>query len=131
MKGKIRTKTTYSPSKFSYRFSDSKYYITEELVENSDKVRLYHFYITAPGEIGLNDKWHINPSGLVRKEFDVNQDFWKKRHNYNTIVMTSDPELIADGIQELDTRFMFWFLDGKPGYIDLEEGEDGKYKLMY
>ena len=139
MKGRIRMKATSSPSKFAYRFSDKKYYVSPYLVINTDEVRLYHFYITEDGaEIELDTKWHINPMGLVMPELTVDQNFWEKRRNYDKIIMSSDPELIADGIQGLDAIFMFWYLDEHQSfmdrhrsYIDMEKQENGKYKLIY
>ena len=102
-----------------------------------------HIYITSDKEIKGN-VWVINiVDGSIYKTVseiifvDVNDtDF----HKWRKIILTTDQDLIKDGIQAIDDEFLEWFvknpscelvdigtslLDGKDGY-----GYYGKYKII-
>jgi hypothetical protein len=67
----------------------------------------YHIHITSDGEI-KNGDWILEKSGDA---------FWQIQIQYNTdlskyakIILTTDPDLIADGVQAIDDEFSEWFV---------------------
>jgi len=67
----------------------------------------YHIYITSDEEIKDGD-WMIRGNEqptLVTPNF-----FWDFGVRYYKIILTTDPTLIADGVQDIDDEFLGWFV---------------------
>jgi hypothetical protein len=51
-----------------------------------------------------------------------------RKHNCKKIILTTDPDLIADGVQAIDNEFLEWFVKNPTvEYVTVERLEDGKY----
>jgi hypothetical protein len=98
-----------------------------------------HIYITSDEEIKEKD-WVLNISNnKIFKQDNSKYDGYTLSF-YKKIILTTDQDLIKDGIQAIDDEFLEWFvknpscelvdigtslLDGKDGY-----GYYGKYKII-
>jgi len=87
----------------------SRLYLTKEglyfLLPNikGNDVKFQHIYITSDEEIKEGD-WYIN-NGHLLKCTEV-----KKRSSCRKIILTTDHELIKDGVQAIDDEFLEWFV---------------------
>jgi len=84
-----------------------------------DKVRVspligFHLYITNDEEIKEGD-WYLNNGNLL-KCTEI-----KKRSSCKKIILTTDVDLIADGVQAIDDEFLEWFVKN-PSCEEVEIG---------
>lgn len=68
----------------------------------------HHIYITSKEYIGLS---YYLDGDLVRKGVIDDKDYWEVRKDYEKIILTTDPKLIEDGVQGIDTEFVMWFIN--------------------
>jgi len=94
----------------------------------------YHIYITSSEEIKEGD-WYLNieeKNGIKNpfygKLYKANQSICKVPldylvNNLKKIILTTDPTLIADGIQSISDEFLEWFCskNGNVDYVEVEE----------
>jgi len=77
------------------------------LMDNQDLVENQHIYITNSEEIKEGD-WCIHPTTLnISKHHSKDNNLtqgWKK------IILTTDQDLIVDGVQAIDDSFLEWFV---------------------
>jgi len=66
-----------------------------------------NIYITSDEYIGLS---YYLDGNLVRKGVVDDKEYWEARKGYKKIILTTDPQLIADGIQDIDEEFLQWFV---------------------
>jgi len=66
-----------------------------------------HIYITSDEYIGLS---YYLDGNLVRKGVIDDKDYWEVRKDYKKIILTTDPDLIKDGVQAIDDEFIEWFI---------------------
>ena len=66
-----------------------------------------HIYITSDEYIGLS---YYLDGNLVRKGVVDDKDYWEVRKDYKKIILTTDQDLINDGIQVIDDEFLEWFV---------------------
>jgi hypothetical protein len=87
-----------------------------------------HIYITNDEEIKPND-WYEN-NGVIFKA-DTLFDEGNNPNNSNPrvtdfnkkIILTTDPQLIEDGVQEIDKTFLEWFVKNPScEFVDIERG---------
>lgn len=74
-----------------------------------------HIYITSDEEIKEGDCRYSgvqNNIELVTKfSLKVNKEYWKiNPHLYKKIILTTDIDLIKDGVQAIDDTFLEWFV---------------------
>jgi hypothetical protein len=106
---------TDKPSRL--RYFDSKLEIMSLIPKKSDIV-FQHIYITSDEEIKEGD-WcyqvELN-DGKVDKCYDVTlYHTWTnngvdKTRKFKKIILTTDPDLIQEGVQEIDDEFLEWFV---------------------
>jgi hypothetical protein len=77
-----------------------------------------NIYITSDEEIKEGD-WYLNNSNLV-KCTEI-----KKRSSCKKIILTTDPELIKDGVQAIDDEFLEWFVKN-PSCEEVEVFRDSR-----
>lgn len=65
-------------------------------------------YITSDEYIGLS---YYLDGDLVRKGIIDDRKYWKVRKEYKKIILTTDIDLIKDGVQPLDYKFLQWFIE--------------------
>lgn len=66
-----------------------------------------HIYITNDEYIGLS---YYLDGDLVRKGVVDDADYWKVRKDYKKIILTTDQDLIKDGVQPIPDEFLEWFV---------------------
>jgi len=95
---------TDKPSRFSLN-SSGKYHLTNHLYANSPNFTNQNIYITSDEEIQEGD-WYIDLfKNEVRKaQLDLFNDKYKK------VILTTDQDLIKDGVQAIDDTFLEWFI---------------------
>ncbi len=65
-----------------------------------------HIYITSDEEIGEGD-WYLDTTVNV---IFKNDKLFLNGTGYKKIILSTDPTLIADGIQAIDDEFLLWFV---------------------
>ena len=70
-----------------------------------------HIYITSNEEIKVGD-WFILNFGLEKPELLIatKENIVAIKDNCHKIILTTDPNLIKDGIQSIDDTFLKWFV---------------------
>jgi hypothetical protein len=68
----------------------------------------YNLYITNSEEIKEGD-WHLNIVTNKISKYNIGA-LNPNRYNYRKIILTTDTELIADGVQAIDDEFLEWFV---------------------
>jgi hypothetical protein len=124
---------TNEPSRFSLN-SSGKYHLTNQLYTNSPNFTNQNIYITSDEEIKEGD-WVINIftnkisfiyNIIAYNADNKNKIIWKK------IILTTDQDLIKDGVQAIPDEFLEWFVKNSScervevvndEYVDLEKDE--------
>jgi hypothetical protein len=68
-----------------------------------------HIYITSDKEIKMDD-WYLDDTNSVRQAITECESYWTHRKKYQKIILTTDPDLIAEGVQAIDDDFLEWFV---------------------
>jgi hypothetical protein len=66
-----------------------------------------NIYITSDEYIGLS---YYLDGNLVRKGVVDDKEYWEVRKDYKKIILTTDQDLIKDGVQAIDDEFLEWFV---------------------
>lgn len=74
--------------------------------EPSIKMEVFNMYITSDEEIKEGD-WYCSPYGIISKHngTEMLPDDWRK------IILTTDQDLIKDGVQAINDEFLEWFVE--------------------
>jgi hypothetical protein len=67
----------------------------------------FNIHITSDEYIGLS--YYLDGS-LVRKGVVDDKDYWEVRKDYKKIILTTDQDLIKEGVQAIDDDFLEWFV---------------------
>jgi hypothetical protein len=96
--------STDKPSRLRYNLSNQLVLIKDTYRVNYDNEVTQHIFITSDEEIKEGD-WVITPTN------DIIQ--WAKvfRPDGKKIIITTDQDLIAEGIQPIDDTFLEWFVN--------------------
>jgi hypothetical protein len=126
----IHVVPTDKPSRL-YVDSQNNICITDVEMKSGNK---QHIYITSDEYIGLS---YYLDGNLVRKGVVDDKEYWEVRKDYKKIILTTDQDLIKDGVQAIDDEFLEWFVKNPScEYIQTTElslfngdtGESGHYK---
>ena len=82
-----------------------------------------HIYITSNEEIKVGD-WFILNFGLEKPELLIatKENIVAIKDNCHKIILTTDPNLIKDGIQSIDDTFLKWFVKNPNcEFVEVEE----------
>jgi len=84
-----------------------------------------HIYITSNEEIKDYD-WYINSEGKLLQFTGIN--VLGDKFKAPKVILTTDPQLIADGVQAIDDKFLEWFCskNGKVNFVEVIAIEDEK-----
>ena len=96
---------TEKPSRFSLN-SSGKYHLTNQLHTNSPNFTNQNIYITSDEEIKEGDWVYCRTENRVL----ISNVSYSKLEDRFKIILTTDPTLIADGIQSIDDEFLEWFV---------------------
>jgi len=96
---------TTQPSRLCIDNSCNELNYSEKEGLNSKHITNQHIYITSNKEIKEGD-WYLDTfKNEIRKaQLNLSNDKYKK------IILTTDPTLIADGVQSIDDEFLEWFV---------------------
>jgi hypothetical protein len=82
-----------------------------------------HIYITNSEEIKEGD-WFYSVRELIKKAI-IN---YPKGEHFGKVILTTDGDLIKDGVQAIDDTFLEWFVKNPScEFIQTERLEDGQY----
>ena len=105
--------TTDKPSRFYFIKSNNKLGITSNNTEFTENfgcgTQNQHIYITDNSEKRDGD-WYFDGTDLIRKKTKYNDALVDGNKDAKKIIMTTDQDLIADGIQAIDDEFLEWFV---------------------
>ena len=112
---------TDKPSRLCYNEDKNKFTLKHALPEGTNAWRTQHIYITSDEEITDGDWALLNyPKGIEIKKMISNISFQNSKCinseikndncNHKKIIITTDPELIKDGVQAIDDEFLQWFV---------------------
>jgi hypothetical protein len=116
---------TDKPSRLHLAYSKDYYLSAEPFIQLDTKnYKSFNIYITSDEEIDYEnwachknitkDKYQIVKCNVSNKESI--QEHWNK------IILTTDPELIADGVQAIDDEFLEWFGKNQScEYVEIKE----------
>jgi hypothetical protein len=98
---------TDQPSRLYYHSDNILRFISDNILFTTSQ----HIYITSSEKIKESD-WVLYNNKIVRQ---VDKTFNKPRFDWNVlnskkIILTTDPTLIADGVQAIDDNFLEWFV---------------------
>jgi hypothetical protein len=89
---------------------ENKLYFQPILHEKTANVLTQHIYITSDEEIKdvrpHKGKWQLEKGQILNKFPDYLTDLSECK----LVILTTDPELIADGVQAIDDEFLEWFV---------------------
>ena len=129
---------TEKPSRLFYNKKDSIFTIDNDFenVIEEDWFQDYNIYITSNEEIKEGD-WCLCSEELVHKVVEIKSNIGIIRFQDGVtevlnacekIILTTDPDLIADGVQAIDDEFLNWFVKNPScECVEIERMEDGKY----
>jgi hypothetical protein len=100
---------TPKPSRLRYNLSNVLVF-TKELYRDYGKEANQNIYITSNEEIKEGeDFWYKN--GDFWHQASYRKNYYEKYFPYSKkIILTTDPDLIKDGVQEIDDEFLEWFV---------------------
>ena len=114
--------------KQSRLYLTTKEYIFEkEYSLSTDECQNKHIYITSDEEIKKED-WVLNPIYKTVYKWIKNADIYFDRIDAKKIILTTDQDLIKDGVQAIDDEFLEWFIKNSScKEFIYEEYMSGKY----
>jgi len=118
---------TEKPSRLMIDTIENKLYLQPILINKTINVLPQHIYITSDEEIkeGVN-QWYLDK--LLNKPRNSSGSQYGEKQN--VIILTTDQDLIADGVQSIDDEFLEWFVKNpsceyveveKKSYIEIKE----------
>ena len=114
----IHVLPTDKPSRLFLNKVNNKLLLDGDTYSNLEKIlpssNYQHLYITSDDEIKEGD-WVYRDSGVVFKMTEELLDYYesiksKDIHKRYKIILTTDQDLIKDGIQAIDDEFLEWFV---------------------
>jgi hypothetical protein len=84
----------------------------------------FHIYITNDEEIKEGDwVYHKVLKSVFKIDLkEVSQEYVEERKNIQKIILTTDPDLIKDGVQEIDEEYLEWFVKNPScDYVEIED----------
>ena len=100
---------TEIPGRFSLK-SNGEYCLSNYSYPDSPNFKNQNIYITSDEEIKdvrpHKGKWHLEKENILNKFPDYLTDLSECK----LVIMTTDQDLINDGVQEIDDEFLEWFV---------------------
>ena len=109
---------TDHPSRLRYNIKTRIWELNEFHKYHTDIKSTHNIYITSDEEI-KEGGWHYNLAlNIVEKTTNFDNGVLQEK-----IILTTDQDLFADGVQEIDDKFLEWFCskNGKVGYIESKQ----------
>jgi len=137
----IHVLPTNQPSRLYLEYGDGDLCLSNNLLPQTSKSNNQHIYITSDEEIKED---YVLVYGVVIKVmmFDEETLYFlngtkAKRKDCKKIILTTDQDLIKDGVQAIDDEFLEWFVKNPScefvetyslGIQNAKTGESGHYK---
>jgi len=101
---------TYKPSRLRYWCGDLKLNSLSLAKKLDDGVEFQNIYITSDEEIKKGD-WYYIPNQMIGFEY-ISKEWNKSLGSIHAekIILTTDQDLIKDGVQAIDDDFLQWFV---------------------
>jgi hypothetical protein len=119
---------TPQPSRLYYNSQEKKYQLCEFPKYHTDIKSTHNLYITSDEE-GVCDKDYYLYEGSVFQARPRDEANFK-----NKVILTTDLDLIADGVQAIYDDFLEWFINNSScESVEVEKGcvlYDFKYKII-
>ena len=116
---------TDCPSRLRYNIKTRIWELDEFPKYHTDIKSTHNIYITSDEEI-KEGGWHYNLAlNIVEKTTNFDNGVLQEK-----IILTTDQDLIADGVQEIDDKFLEWFCS-KNGKVDFEKGVEWQAERSY
>jgi hypothetical protein len=97
---------TDQPSKLGYISESKTYHLYNNDVFLDELANAINIYITSDEEI-KEGNWYLDTTVNV---IFKNDKLFLNGTGYKKIILTTDPTLIADGVQSIDDEFLEWFV---------------------
>jgi hypothetical protein len=109
---------TTQPSRLCIDNSCNELNYSEKEGLNSKHITNQHIYITSNKEIEEGD-WFIDNNNSLKRSYKLSHVQFA---NPKKIILTTDPTLIADGVQAIDDEFLEWFVKNPTcEFVEVEE----------
>jgi hypothetical protein len=99
---------TDKPSRLVLEIKNNNLFITTTYFKN-DLMKHQNIYITSDSEIKKGD-WYFDVTLKQIIKANVNSDYDVYIGSCQKVILTTDQDLIADGIQPIDNEFLEWFV---------------------
>ena len=98
---------TDKPSRLFLNKNNNQLFLNEQFDESSPKIIAQHIYITSNKEIkeGI-DQWYLDK--VLNEPYNSGGAQYSSKQD--VIILTTDQDLIADGVQSIDDDFLEWFV---------------------
>jgi hypothetical protein len=92
-----------------------------------------NIYITSDEEIKEDDYRMNIQRGYFKKSDKEGLDYYNKRNDvFKKIILTTDQDLIKDGVQAIDDEFLEWFVKNPScKFVEVEKGKDPTDRAWY
>ena len=97
---------TDKPSRFALK-SNEEFVLSNHLYSNSPNFTNYHIYITSDEKIKRGD-WYIADNKVYKASVDHMPELYT--YSCKKIILTTNQDLINDGVQEINDEFLEWFV---------------------
>lgn len=104
----IHVLKTDKPSRLLKDLIDETYQLKKEVSYGNRFELPLNIYITSDEYIGLS---YYLDGNLIRKGVVDDKDYWEVRKDYKKIILTTDQDLIKEGIQSIPDNFLEWFVN--------------------
>lgn len=118
----IHVLPTDKPSRLRYNSFDKTYQLCEFPKYHTDIKSTYDIHITSDEEIKERD-WVITPNPQKPLEKVTKETYLPHYNKKKKIILTTDQDLIKDGVQAIDDEFLEWFVKN-PSCEEIEVNYD-------
>jgi hypothetical protein len=101
---------TDNPTNLVFEKFSNRYFTNRKRKPNTKFITNQHIYITSDKEIKDGDwVYNLKNMDILRyQESDMTRSFYK--FGWRKIILTTDQDLIKDGVQDIDDDFLEWFV---------------------
>jgi hypothetical protein len=112
MKKNIHILETNQPSRLGYISESKTYHLYNNDVFLDELANTINIYITSDEEIKEGDWCYDKVLNLIfQTDSHTDLKYVNQTDNVLKIILTTDPTLFADGVQEIDDEFLEWFVE--------------------
>ena len=120
---------TDHPSRLRYNIKTRIWELNEFPKYHTDIKSTHNIYITSDEEIKMQD-WCITAKGNLLQMIEGDTALGFALLGCKKIILTTDQDLIKNGVQAIDAEFLEWFCS-KNGKVDFEKGVEWQAERSY